>query len=53
MDGRKNNTGKRKGEKVKVPITIYKPADQVKKIGGIDVARTILSASFDKEMSKF
>jgi len=48
MDGRKNNKGKRKGDKVKIPITIYKPADEVAIVGGVEAARITLRDWFDK-----
>lgn len=48
MDGRKNNKGKKKeADKKKVPITIYKTAEDIKMVGGKDRARSIASDAFD------
>lgn len=49
-DKRSNNPGaKPKGEKKKIPITIYRPADQVEKSGGIAMVRNRLSNYFDDD----
>jgi len=50
MDGRKNNKGKRKGDKVKIPITIYRTREEVRIVGGIEAARALLNAAFDCEV---
>lgn len=48
IDGRKNNKGvAKKAEDKKKPVTIYRTAAEIKKIGGVSVAREILNTHFD------
>lgn len=48
-DGRSNNSGrpKKPGMKV-VPITIYKPENEIHSMGGKDNVRILLSGYFEK-----
>lgn len=50
MDNRKTNSRPPAGEKKKIPITIYKPTDEIKLIGGMAMCREILSESFNSEV---
>lgn len=46
-DKRINNGAKSKGDAKKIGITIYKPIQEIEEVGGMSLARAILSRAWE------